>query len=235
MGLTLDKINEKIPSRLVDHGIRAVCFDLDGVLVDAPDWHREAFNLALRDICSPVLSDEDHEANFNGLSTYKKLDILARRGNEDFKFPDIRKYFYDKKQEFTRKLIGERCEPVTRVIDVVNYANSIFDNKTAVVTNCSRSTAEAMLEKSNLLHRFQFIITNEDVDGKIKPHPWPYLLAKNRLGFGNSNKSVLAIDDIDKGIISAVDAQMRTWRLKKFEDLTVRNLMKVLSGYRIRI
>ncbi len=239
MGLTLEveKLTEqpvKKPGR-PDHGIRAICFDLDGVLVDAPDWHREAFNNALRELRFRPLDMADHLANFNGLSTFKKLDILAERGEEMFWVPNVRQHFYDVKQRFTEELIEERCEPVTRIIDVVNYANSFLGNKTAVVTNCSRITAEAMLRKTNLDGLFQFIITNEDVDGKIKPHPWPFLLAKNKLGLANTNKTVLAIDDTSKGIMSAVDAQMRTWHLKSFEDLTVRNLMNVVSAYRITL
>lgn len=216
-----------------DHGIRAICFDLDGVLVDAADWHRQAFDKALRGFHLTPLLMKDHLINFNGLSTYKKLDILVSRGIDMFCYDDVRSSFYDSKQALTEQMIEERCGPVTRVIDAINYANSVFDNQTAVVTNCSRATAELMLKKSNLLHRFQFIITNEDVCGHVKPHPRPYLTAKTKLGLGNTSKSVLAIDDTKKGIMSAVDAQMRTWRLKRFEDLTVRNLMKVVSSYRI--
>jgi beta-phosphoglucomutase-like phosphatase (HAD superfamily) len=245
MGLIIDKEleailrcqNPNLPPQqpLVDHRIKAVAFDLDGVLVDAPEWHKIAFNMALEHYFFKPLTDEEHEKNFNGLSTRAKLKILSDQGRWSDGWPMSNDKFYDKKQEFTAELIELNCEPITRVIDTVEYANSIFGGKTCVVTNCSRSTAELMLKKSNLFHRFQFIITNGDVDGKIKPHPWPYLLAKDKMGYSNSSKTVLAIDDTSKGIMSAVDAKMRAWRLENFEDLTVRNLMSVLGGYRIAI
>lgn len=219
----------------MDNGIHGVLFDLDGVLVDGPEWHKNAFNSTLTWLGLSPLDEYDHLENFNGLSTYKKLDILVERGIHRFELGHIRSEFYRQKQKFTKEIIEEKCRPVTRIIDTVVYANSIFNNNTGVVTNCSRETAELMLTKANLINRFKVIITNEDVGGKIKPHPWPYIKAKTELGFANSYKSVLAIDDTDKGIVSAVDAMCRTWKLDSFEDLTVRNLMKVLSAYCITI
>ena len=90
-----------------NHGIKAVCFDLDGVLVDAPGWHKEAFLRAMQRVqILPVITPEDHDANFNGLSTYKKLDILADRGHEDLRIPNVRKHFYDIKQQLTEEING---------------------------------------------------------------------------------------------------------------------------------
>ena len=239
MHLVLDKKSAPMNTvDLPDHRIRAVCFDLDGVLVDAPEWHKEAFNMALEHFGLQPLSDEEHLKTFNGLSTRVKLEILQKQGRLYTIGPwsnTSHDDFYNKKQEYTQQLIEHNCVPIERIIETVRHANRLFDNKTAVVTNCSRRTAELMLEKSGLSGLFQFIITNEDVDGKIKPHPWPYILAQNKLGFANTSKVVLAIDDTGKGIMSAVDAHMRTWRLRRFEDLSVTNLNKVLDYYRITI
>ena len=219
-----------------DNGIRGILFDLDGVLVDGPKWHEEAFNQTLEYFLMEPLAHEDHMTNFNGLSTHKKLDILKERGTfKESEHGLEREWFYDEKQFRTENIIKEKCKPVTRIIDTVVYANSVFQNNTAVVTNCSRATAELMLTKANLIDRFKVIVTNEDVDGYTKPHPWPYIKAQNMLGFENRPKCMLAIDDTEKGIASAVDAMCSTWRLKSFEELTVRNLMRVLSNYTIRI
>jgi len=227
----------------LDHNIRAVCFDLDGVLVDAADWHRDAFNQALIHYRYDALDQDDHLKNFNGLSTYKKLEMLYKRGV----FPDSQKFIetedssiknlwsevYKRKQKYTIQIIEEFCKPIPRVQATVELAGFIFADKIAVVTNCSRYTAELMLEKSGLLHLFEFLICNEDVNGNIKPSPLPYLTAVNR--FGLRPNQVLAIDDTGKGIMSAIDAFCRTWFLKKFKHLTEDHLVNVLDNYRINI
>ena len=50
--------------------IKAVIFDMDGVLIDAKDWHYEALNQAL-DLFGYKISRYDHLVTFDGLPTKK--------------------------------------------------------------------------------------------------------------------------------------------------------------------
>jgi beta-phosphoglucomutase-like phosphatase (HAD superfamily) len=54
-----------------------ILFDLDGVLVDACDWHYEALNLALVDAGFSGIDIESHFAKYNGLPTKVKLKMLG--------------------------------------------------------------------------------------------------------------------------------------------------------------
>ena len=47
--------------------VQAILFDLDGVLVDACDWHYLALNEALKGIGVAPISREDHVTTYNGL------------------------------------------------------------------------------------------------------------------------------------------------------------------------
>lgn len=205
--------------------LEGILFDLDGVLVDAADWHKDAFNQTLKEFCLEPLKEKDHEENFNGLSTRAKLAILRSRNDipDDWTWSD--EAFYDRKQEITMQIIEARCSGVPRILDAVDYAHYYTGGKIGVVTNCSPISARFMLEKSQLLDTFPVIITNADVDGKIKPHPRPYIEGMDALGLMNRIKrNTLAIDDTEKGIKSALEAGCITWRLKKFDDLSVLNL-----------
>ena len=53
--------------------IELVIFDLDGVLVNACEWHRVALNEALIDVCDYEISLQDHYSTFNGIPTKKSL------------------------------------------------------------------------------------------------------------------------------------------------------------------
>ena len=41
--------------------LKLIIFDMDGVLIDACDWHKDAFNQALKDLCNYQISEEDHQ------------------------------------------------------------------------------------------------------------------------------------------------------------------------------
>lgn len=204
---------------------RAVLFDLDGVLVDAPQWHREAFDEALKLVHAAPLTQEEHEKTFNGLSTKKKLEILVREGRVH---RNSVKAVENMKQKLTTELILKNCKPIERIKETVFwlYRNNF---KTGVVTNCSRASCHLMLRLSGLIGCWHTCITNEDVEGFIKPHPAPFLIGVRETCY--FPELALAIDDSHHGLDSARAAQIgKIWHLEKFSDLTLRNLRARLEG-----
>jgi beta-phosphoglucomutase-like phosphatase (HAD superfamily) len=63
--------------------ITAVVFDMDGVLIDAREWHYEALNRALGHF-GYTISRFDHLVTYDGLPTRHKLEMLSRERG----FPD---------------------------------------------------------------------------------------------------------------------------------------------------
>ena len=90
--------------------IDAVLFDMDGVLIDARDWHYQALNMALEPFGYSI-SPEDHETRFNGLSTKSKLKILS----DEFGLPkDLDDVISAIKQDRTLRIAAQKCsKPVT--------------------------------------------------------------------------------------------------------------------------
>ena len=56
--------------------IEAMLYDLDGVLVDATEWHYISLNLALKEVTGSAIERKEHISTFNGIPTMKKLEIL---------------------------------------------------------------------------------------------------------------------------------------------------------------
>ena len=56
--------------------IKAIIFDMDGVLIDAKEWHYEALNRALS-LFGLSISRYDHLTTYDGLPTKKKLEMLS--------------------------------------------------------------------------------------------------------------------------------------------------------------
>ena len=151
---------------------KAVLFDLDGVLVDACDWHYESLNRALKDLANFEISEEEHLETYNGLPTNRKLRILVEKGiiNER----DV-KLISDLKQHYTVEVIRDFCNPDLTKIELLSGLKK-DGYKLACVTNSIRETANLMLEKTGIIDLFDVILSNEDCEHN-KPHPEPYIKA----------------------------------------------------------
>jgi len=206
-------------------GIEAIIFDLDGVLVNAGDWHEEAFVRAM--------SDYGYEVSPNlmrkGYSTIERLGKLSKIGRAPQNFKAVAEL----KQKYTKEKIEDECVPIDRVIEAVDFAAQYTDGKIAIATNCSKKSAIEMLTRSGLITYFDIVVTSNDANGKLKPHPKLYLEASYELGI--FSKKCLAIDDSDIGILSAVDAMCRTLRIRNFNDLDADLIKQELEALEIRI
>ena len=56
--------------------IKAVIFDMDGVLIEAKDWHFNALNKALS-LFGYEISRFEHLTTYDGLPTSRKLEMLT--------------------------------------------------------------------------------------------------------------------------------------------------------------
>ena len=175
---------------------KAVLFDLDGVLVDACDWHYEALNRALREIANYEISRHDHETRFNGLPTKVKLKTLVAQGLiKEHQMQEIS----DLKQELTMGVIEDFCKVDDSKVQLMRKLTQ-QGFKIACVTNCIRKTAIMMLHKSGVYEYMDCVISNEDVD-HTKPHPEGYIKAMVMLGCAPSN--AIIVEDSPKGIQAA--------------------------------
>lgn len=175
--------------------IKAVLFDMDGVLVDAKEWHYETLNDALA-VLGLNISRTEHLAVYDGLPTRKKLEMLSRtRGLS----PKLHDFLNDLKQKMTYQVIVEKCRPVFHH----EYALGRLKRegkRMVVCSNSVRSTVEAMMRQSNLLKYLDFFLSNQDV-GKAKPDPEIYLTAIERLQL--QPQECLILEDNEHGIQAA--------------------------------
>jgi beta-phosphoglucomutase len=155
--------------------IKAVLFDMDGVLIEAKDWHYEALNKAL-DLFGMPISRFDHLTTFDGLPTQKKLEMLSIEKGLPVELHD---FINEMKQIYTVEIIHSRCKPTF----VHEYALSKLKSlgySMAVCSNSIRNSVELMMQKSGLVGYLNLMISNEDVQ-KSKPNPDMYVKAMQEL------------------------------------------------------
>ena len=191
--------------------IKAVLFDLDGVLVDATEWHYNALNRALG-LFGYTISRYEHLTTYNGLPTRKKLEMLSVEKN----FPRGLHPLTNKiKQKYTREEILRNCTPVFEK-EFMMHQLKRDGYKIACCSNSIRESVELMLRGSGIYDLFDLIISNEDVKNP-KPDPEMYLAAFRQ--FKLSPSECVIIEDAGHGIEAAKRSGGQLCQVTGFGDV----------------
>jgi beta-phosphoglucomutase len=192
--------------------IKAVLFDMDGVLIDAKDWHYVALNKALG-LFGFTIEREAHLTTYDGLPTKKKLEMLANtNGLPRRLIPFINQL----KQNYTLEIVYTLCKPSY----IHQYALSKLKRsgyKIAVCSNAVRLSVETMMRLSALDKYLDLILSNEDVM-RAKPDPEIYLTAMSRLGF--EPNECLVVEDNQNGINAAKASGAHVMCVNNVDDVT---------------
>lgn len=176
--------------------IKAILFDMDGVLIDAREWHYEALNRALNSFGFSI-SREAHLSTFDGLPTREKLKLLSKSKN----LPEgLHNFINEIKQRNTLSIIHTKCKPT------FNHQQALSMLKArgyaiGVCSNSIRRSVETMMQLSRLDKYLDVMFSNEDVNNG-KPDPEMYMQAMKILGV--LPKETLILEDNDHGIEAAI-------------------------------
>ena len=196
--------------------IKAVIFDMDGVLIEAKDWHYEALNKALS-LFGYTITREEHLTVYDGLPTKVKLQFLT----EQKALPKaLHGLINEMKQQYTSSMILQYCRPrFNHEFALAKLKSEGY--KIAVCSNSIRNTIDLMMEKAALAQYLEFTISNEDVK-KAKPDPEIYNKAIERLGL--SPEEVLVVEDNKNGIQAALAAGANLLKVETVDDVTYNNI-----------
>lgn len=197
--------------------IKAVIFDMDGVLIEAKEWHYEALNKALG-LFGMEISRYDHLVTYDGLPTKQKLEMLSTERGLPL---ELHEFINDMKQQYTLEIVYAQCKP--RFYH--EYALSRLKQKgykLAVASNSIRKTVQIMMEQSALLDYMDFYLSNQDV--KLgKPNPEIYTKAIQKMGL--SPQECLVVEDNEKGIQAAKASGAWLMEVDEVEDVNYQNIM----------
>jgi beta-phosphoglucomutase-like phosphatase (HAD superfamily) len=175
--------------------IKAVMFDMDGVLVDSEPAHLEVTRETLRHFGLPLPDDDDWETIFFGRPD---RDGLAEWFGRHHITADIKAVMADKLRRFEARF----TELVAPFDDGQWLARELHrhDLPLALVTGARRDEANLVLSRFDLSNIFSVSISSdESIAGK--PDPRPYLMGADALGVEAS--ACVVIEDAIPGLRAA--------------------------------
>ena len=201
--------------------IKAVLFDMDGVLIDAKEWHYAALNKAL-ELFGYTISREAHLSTFDGLPTRRKLAMLT----EAYHLPAGLHEFLNKlKQDFTIELTNQLCKPVFNHQFALSRLHA-EGYKMAVCSNTVRNSVETMMQLSGLSDYLSLLVSNEDVT-KAKPDPEMYTKAIEH--FKLKPEECLILEDNEHGIKAALASGGHLLKIGEPSDVTLQNIKQRIA------
>ncbi len=190
--------------------IKAVIFDMDGVLIDSEPLWRKAMIEGFASIGVLITEEDCKKTTGNRLKEvveywFEKLNIL------DVLPTEIEHRIIN----MLVKLINNEGKAISGVIDVINFCNN-KNIKIGLATSSSNHLMEAVLEKLNLKNTFKSSISAENMEYG-KPHPEVFLICASQLQI--SPLECIVIEDSINGVIAAKAAFMSVIALPEHDNI----------------
>ena len=201
--------------------VKAVVFDLDGVLFDGVDLHFKSFNKALAALDAKYVILPENEHEFNGIPTRTKLQKLTDECGLPTEFHD---FVWKQKQNYFLESISS----ITRDDDKVQLMSQLkaLGYKIAVASNSIKNTVVEVLTKKELAEYVDICLSNEDV-ASPKPHPDIYNLAVKSLGI--LPHECIIIEDSFVGKTAANASGCHVLPVRNPDDVLLERIMNYIT------
>jgi beta-phosphoglucomutase len=215
--------------------MKAIIFDMDGVLVDAMPFHYEAMKAAVEEITSIDLDKRTfyllegmpveemaieifklkgyfvNDSNKKDNPSHQKSEEVAKRKKEIFREMNIVPKPYDDVKEL-----------------IINDLRGCLK---AVVSGAAKQEVDTIIEQDFGKDNFDLIMNGDELEGKGKPDPAPFKVALQRLNLDNTE--ALVVENAPLGIKSANNAGIQSIVTLNTSPLAIDDFKDLISEDRI--
>lgn len=180
--------------------IKAVIFDMDGVICHTNPYHSLAFQefFAKRNLYP---TEADFAAHMYGKSNVYILSHFLQRPIMGSELASLE----DEKESLFRKIYAEHIKPIDGFLEFLDSLKAA-GIKTGVATSAPRANLELINAKLKLSSKMESMLSSENVS-KHKPDPEVYLKSAENLGVKPEESYVF--EDSYSGISAGLNAGMQ--------------------------
>ena len=196
--------------------IKAIIFDLDGVLVNTKLIHFSALNYALENNKIAPIKYEDHVKIYDGLPTSEKLALL----NKINKISKKQKINIHKlKQKRTLNLLMKSIIFDKKKFDLFESLHRKY--KIGIATNAVKSTLTICIKKLGINKFVDFTVSNQDINN---PKPNPEIYFRIFIKFGVYPDETIILEDSHYGRQAANHSGGNLIPIQNLSDVNLKNI-----------
>lgn len=180
--------------------MKAVVFDMDGVIIDSEYSYFEATRRVLKEEGIEKFEMEDFIDSI-GKTDHAAWSVLVEKYNLQTPMQEM----IDRMKEYQKKVV--KRDGFLPIDGVKDYIRSLSEQgfKLAVASSSPKDTIERVTSSLGIQQYFDALVSGEEVE-KSKPAPDVYLEAARQLDV--DPKECIAIEDAYNGLLAAKDAGM---------------------------
>ena len=183
--------------------MKAVIFDLDGVLVTTDEYHYRAWKKLADE--ENVYFDRAINSRLRGVSRAESLEIVLEKSDKIYT-QEQKQALAERKNAYYKQLISGLTEKDV-LKGVIENLTELKRNGIKIAVGSSSKNTPMILEKTGLLKYFDAVADGNDIK-KSKPAPEVFLKAAEKLGVKPCD--CLIVEDADAGIEAGKRAGMKT-------------------------
>lgn len=182
--------------------IKAVIFDLDGVIVSTDQYHYRAWKRLAEEEGIPF--DFETNQKLRGVSRMKSLNLVLEKANKTYTNSE-KEVLAERKNNYYRQSLGS-LRPKDILPGVMNTLNELKRRGIKMAVGSSSRNTPYILEKIGLENYFDAVADGNRIQ-KSKPDPEVFLLAAELLHLSPSECAV--VEDAYAGIQAAKAGGMK--------------------------
>ena len=181
--------------------IKAILFDMDGVIVDTAKYHFLAWKKLANSI--GVDFSEAQNEQLKGVSRIKSLEMILEWGDKKITKEEFAALMSKKNDDYLSHIAEMDAQEI--LPDVPKVLDYLTQEKQAISLGSASKNARMILKKVHLINQFDVIVDGNDVI-KGKPNPEVFLKAAKELN--TAAKDCIVFEDSVAGIQAANAANM---------------------------
>lgn len=212
--------------------VRAVIFDLDGVLVTTDDCHFQAWKQMAEENGIPF-SRQDNE-RLRGVSRMASLDIVLEKAKRHYSEAE-KLALAMRKNDLYVDLISALTQDAV-LPGAIETVRALKQDKMKVAIGSSSKNTRTILKRLDMADLFDAVADGNQISNS-KPDPEVFLLAASKLAI--LPEYCIVVEDADAGVEAALRGGMRvlgvgsasrnpsaTWRAQTLDDIDLAALVR---------
>ncbi len=186
--------------------IKAIIFDLDGVIVFTDEYHYLAWKSLADSLGLPF--DRERNNLCRGVSRMESLDIVLGEKKDSYT-PEEKLRFAEQKNGIYREFL-QKMSPGDVAGDVLQALQQLKEEGYLLAIGSSSKNAKLILRQTGILDRFDAVSDGTNISHS-KPHPEVFLKAAEMLGLPPEGCAI--VEDAEAGVKAGLAAGMLTFAI----------------------